>query len=301
VDIGFIGLGLMGRPMAANLIAAGHSLYLHRVKPASSFLVESGGQACDSARTVASKSEVIIVMVGDTPDVEDVLFGTDGVADGIEPGKLVIDMSSISPVATKDFGTRIEALGADYLDAPVSGGDVGAREATLSIMVGGKPEVFERAHEIFEVLGRNITRIGNVSAGQTAKVANQIIVGLTIQAVSEALFFAERAGADPGVVRQALLGGFASSKILEIHGDRMVNRSFDPGFRIRLHRKDLSLATQSATALDIALPNTALTQQLMNAAISRGEGELDHSALIQTLELLAGQSTPNTHSASVDE
>jgi 2-hydroxy-3-oxopropionate reductase len=195
----------------------------------------------------------------------------------------VIDMSSISPTATKAFAERIENLGCDYLDAPVSGGEVGAQQASLTIMVGGRPEVFERAKPLFEVLGKNITLIGGAGAGQTAKVANQIVVGLTIEAVAEALLFAERAGADPAVVRKALMGGFASSRILELHGERMVDQTFDPGFRIRLHRKDLMLAVQAAAELDLALPNTAATQQLMNAAIADGDGDLDHSALYKTL------------------
>lgn len=289
MDIGFIGLGVMGRPMAGHLIAAGHSLRLHRVKDVSQFLVDQGGVAAPSAEAVARASEVIILMLPDTPDVEAVLFGEHGVAAGIGPGKLVIDMSSIAPVATKDFAARIEALGADYLDAPVSGGEPGAKNAALTIMVGGKPAVFERARPIFEIMGKTITLIGGAGDGQTAKVANQIVVGLTIEAVSEALLFAKKAGADVGKVREALLGGLAASKILEVHGQRMIDRTFDPGFRIRLHRKDLTLAVDAARALDLALPNTAGTQQLMNAAVARGDGDKDHSALIRTLEAMAGE------------
>jgi len=197
-------------------------------------------------------------------------------------------MSSISPVATKDFATRVEALDCDYLDAPVSGGEVGAKAASLTIMVGGKEHAFERAKPLFETMGKNINLIGGVGDGQTAKVANQIIVGLTIEAVSEALLFSKRAGADPAKVRQALMGGFASSRILEVHGERMVKETFDPGFRIRLHRKDMALAVDAARALDLALPNTAATQQLMNAAVASGDGDRDHSALIKTLERLSG-------------
>ncbi|HHY50953.1 MAG TPA: 2-hydroxy-3-oxopropionate reductase [Alphaproteobacteria bacterium] len=288
MNIGFIGLGVMGRPMAAHLIDAGHRLMLNRVKPASQFLVDKGGTAAGSARAAAAESDVVILMLPDTPDVETVLFGEDGVAEGLRPGTLVIDMSSISPVATKAFAARIKALGGDYLDAPVSGGEVGAKNAALTIMAGGTPEAFERARPLFERLGKNITRVGGVGDGQTAKVANQIIVGLTIEAVAEALLFAKRAGADPARVREALMGGFAQSRILELHGERMVKRTFDPGFRIRLHRKDLSLAIEAARALDIALPNAAATQQLMNAAIAMGDGEKDHSALLRTLEALAG-------------
>ena len=288
MNIGFIGLGVMGRPMAGHLIEAGHTLLLHRVKEVSQHLVDMGGRAMDSGRAVAEAAEVVILMVPDTPDVETVLFGQGGVAEGLSAGKLVIDMSSISPVATKAFAERIEALGCDYVDAPVSGGEVGARNASLTIMCGGKEAAFERARPLFEKLGKNITLVGGVGAGQTAKVANQIIVGLTIEAVAEALTFAKRAGADPARVREALMGGFASSRILELHGERMVKRTFDPGFRIRLHRKDLSLAVDSARALNLALPNAAATQQLMNAAIAMGDGDLDHSGLIRTLEALGG-------------
>jgi len=291
MNIGFIGLGVMGRPMAGHLIDAGHTLFLHRVKEPSRFLVEKGGKPVDSSRAVAEQADVIILMVPDTPDVDEVLFGEAGVASGLKPGKLVIDMSSISPVATKDFAARIEKLGCDYLDAPVSGGEVGAKNASLTIMVGGKEEAFERAKPIFEKLGKNITLVGGSGDGQTAKVANQIIVGLTIQAVAEGLIFAKKAGADIAKVRQALMGGLATSRILELHGERMINRTFEPGFRIRLHRKDLTLAVDAAKALDLMLPNTATTQQLMNAAIAMGVGEKDHSGLILTLEALAGETS----------
>ncbi|TDO55102.1 2-hydroxy-3-oxopropionate reductase [Kribbella sp. VKM Ac-2571] len=275
--IGFIGLGVMGRPMADNLIAAGHELSVYRGR------TDLDADVCASAKEVAERSEVVILMVPDTPDVEAALFAPGGAAEGLRPGSLVIDMSSISPTATIGFAQLIEKLGCDYLDAPVSGGEVGARDGTLTIMVGGRPDVFERARPIFAVLGKNVTLIGGPGAGQTAKVANQIIVGLTIEAVAEGLLFAERAGADPAVLRQALMGGFASSRILEVHGERMVNEAFEPGFRLRLHRKDLGLAVQAAAELDLALPNTAATQQLMNAAIADGDGELDHSALYRTL------------------
>ena len=288
MNIGFIGLGVMGRPMAGHLIDAGHHVSLHRVKETSQALVDKGGKALDSARAVAEASDVIILMLPDTPDVETVLFGADGVAEGLSAGKLVIDMSSIAPVATKDFARRINALGADYLDAPVSGGELGAKNAALTIMVGGEQAIFDKALPLLQTMGKTITLVGGNGDGQTAKVANQIIVGLTIEAVAEALMFAKQAGADPAKVREALMGGFASSRILEVHGERMVKRTFDPGFRIRLHRKDLTLAIDAANALDIALPNTAATQQLMNSAVARGDGDKDHSALIQTLEAMAG-------------
>lgn len=289
MNIGFIGLGVMGRPMAGHLIDAGHSLTLSRVKEVSQYLVEKGGKAADTPRAVAAASEIVILMVPDTPDVEAVLFGKDGVVEGLKPGSLVIDMSSISPVATKEFAKRIEALGADYLDAPVSGGEAGARNAALTIMVGGKQAVFDRALPVFQTLGKTITLIGGVGDGQTAKVANQIVVGLTIEAIAEALTFAKAAGADVAKVREALLGGLAASKILEVHGERMIKRTFDPGFRIRLHRKDLTLAVDAAKALNLPLPNTASTQQLMNSAVARGDGDKDHSALVRTLEALAGR------------
>lgn len=287
MNIGFIGLGIMGRPMAANLIDAGYSLTISRVKKQSRFLLDKGAVAADTAREVAQASDVIILMVPDTADVENVLFGEHGVAEGLEPGKLVVDMSSISPVATRHFARRIAEIGCDYVDAPVSGGELGAKNAALTIMVGGSEAAFKRASPLFQAMGKSINLVGEVGAGQTAKVANQIIVGLTIAAVGEALTFAEAAGADPEKVRQALMGGFASSRILEVHGERMTKGTFDPGFRIRLHRKDLSLAIDAARQLDIALPNTANTQQLMNAAIGRGDGDLDHSGLIRTLKALA--------------
>ncbi|NNH65673.1 2-hydroxy-3-oxopropionate reductase [Rhizobium laguerreae] len=288
MNIGFIGLGVMGRPMAEHLIDAGHTLHLSRVKEASQHLVTKGGKATASARAVAQASDIVILMLPDTPDVEAVLFGEDGVASGLSADKLVIDMSSISPVATKTIAKRIEARGCDYLDAPVSGGEVGAKAASLTIMVGGKEQAFQRARPLFEKMGKNITHVGGSGDGQTAKVANQIIVGLTIEAVAEALLFARKAGADPEKVRSALMGGFAASRVLEVHGERMVQETFELGFRIRLHRKDMTLAVDAARALDLSLPNTAATQQLMNAAIANGDGERDHAALIRTLELLAG-------------
>lgn len=283
MKIGFIGLGVMGRPMAQHLIEAGHELYLHRVKPQSAHLIDRGATACGSATEVAKSAEIIILMLPGTPDVETVLFGENGVMNGVEPGKLIIDMSSISPLASKDFATRIEARGCDYVDAPVSGGEVGAKAASLTIMAGGKPKAFERAMPLFEKMGKNITLIGGVGDGQIAKVANQIIVALNIQAVSEALRFSRKAGADPTVVRKALLGGFAASRVLEVHGERMITEAFEPGFRMRLHHKDLSLALESARLLELMLPNTAMVHQLMNGALEKGLGDKDHSALIKAL------------------
>jgi 2-hydroxy-3-oxopropionate reductase len=240
-----------------------------------------------SAKEAAEKGEVIIIMVPDTPDVEKVLFGENGVAEGLSAGKIVIDMSSISPVETKQFAARINELGCKYLDAPVSGGEVGAKAGTLTIMVGGDQETFDKALPLFELMGQNITLVGGNGDGQTCKVANQIIVGLTIEAVGEALLFASKAGANPAKVREALMGGFASSKILEIHGERMIKRTFDPGFRIELHQKDLNLALSNARKLQMALPNTATAQELFNSVAAQGDQGLDHSAMVLALEKLA--------------
>ena len=285
--IGFIGLGIMGRPMALNLIKGGHTLSLHSRSGVPEDLTAAGGVACRSARDVASQSEIVITMVPDTPDVEAVLFGPDGVAQGLSAGKTVIDMSSISPIATKQFAKRIGELGCDYLDAPVSGGEVGARNAALSIMVGGTEQAFGRVRPIFELMGKNITLVGGNGDGQTCKVANQIVVALTIEAVGEALLFASKAGADPGKVRQALMGGFASSRILEVHGERMIKRTFDPGFRIELHQKDLNLALSGARSLGVSLPNTSTAQELFNACVAQGGAKWDHSAMVRALEKLA--------------
>ena len=288
IDIGFIGLGTMGRPMAGHLQAAGHRLFLHDVGPIAPELVAEGGVVCKSGKEVAEKADVVIIMVPDTPHVEAVLFGQDGVAAGLSKGQIVVDMSSISPLATKEFAKKVEVLGADYLDAPVSGGEVGAKAASLTIMVGGPERAFNTMKPVFDKMGKNVTLVGGNGDGQTTKVANQIIVALTIEAVGEALLFASKAGADPAKVRQALMGGFASSRILEVHGERMIKRTFDPGFRIELHQKDLSLALSGARALSLSLPNTATTQELFNAAAALGGKGWDHSALVRVLEHLAG-------------
>ena len=287
MNLGFIGLGVMGRPMAGHLIAAGHDLFLHSRSGVPRELTDKGGQACGSPREVAAEADIVFTIVPDTPDVEKVLFGPDGVAEGLAAGKTVVDMSSISPIETKAFAKRIEALGCRYLDAPVSGGEVGAKAASLTIMVGGDPQAFAEIEPLFRLMGKNVTLVGRTGDGQTTKVANQIIVALTIEAVSEALVFAAKAGADPAKVRQALMGGFASSRILEVHGERMIKRSFDPGFRIELHQKDLSLALTGARQLGLALPSTALAQQLFSACVARGGGGWDHSALVRALEWLA--------------
>jgi 2-hydroxy-3-oxopropionate reductase len=286
--IGFVGLGIMGRPMAGHLIAGGHTLYVYDIAPISQELLDKGAHKCGSAKESAQNGDVIIIMVPDTPHVEAALFGPEGVAAGLEKGKNVVDMSSISPIATKDFARRINNAGCDYLDAPVSGGEVGAKQATLTIMVGGPQAAFDKIKPLFELMGKNITLVGGNGDGQTTKVANQIIVGLTIEAVAEALLFASKAGADPAKVRAALMGGFASSRILEVHGERMIQRRFDPGFRIELHQKDLNLALQGAQSLGISLPNTALTQQLFNVAVALGGKAWDHSGLLKALETMAG-------------
>lgn len=284
-NVGFIGLGIMGVPMAGHLQRAGHTLYLHR-NPSKKML-DAGGIACSSAAEVARAADIIILMLPDTPQVENVLFGVGGVAEGLSAGKIIIDMSSISPIATKDYARRINDLECIYFDAPVSGGEAGAKAASLTIMVGGPEEAFSKVKPLFEAIGKNITLVGPNGTGQTTKVANQIIVALNIQAVSEALLFASKAGADPTKVRQALMGGFASSKILELHGDRMIKRTFTPGFRIDLHQKDLNLALQGAMTLNISLPNTATVQQLMQLCAAHNLSDKDHSALCRAVEIMA--------------
>lgn len=291
MKIGFIGLGIMGTPMALQLLNKGHQLTVHTRRQVPEAITAAGGVRAANAAAVAQEAEVIITMLPDTPDVEAVLFGEHGVAEGLKghagERKVVIDMSSISPMATKDFAQRINALGADYIDAPVSGGEVGAKAGTLTIMCGGDAAVFQRMKPLLECMGKNITLVGGNGDGQTTKVANQIIVALNIAAVSEALVFASKAGADPAKVREALMGGFASSRILEVHGERMIKRTFNPGFRIKLHQKDLGLALQGARELGVALPQTASAAQLMQACAAHGLGELDHSALVQALEIMA--------------
>jgi len=287
LKLGFVGLGIMGAPMAGHLVAAGHEVFINTRSKVPESLTSTAATACASPEEVASKADMIFVMVPDTPDVEKVLFGDKGIAAGLSKGKVVVDMSSISPIATKEFAQKINALGCDYLDAPVSGGELGAKNATLSIMVGGDEKVFEKVKPVFELMGKNINLVGGNGDGQTAKVANQIIVALNIEAVAEALLFAAKAGADPAKVRQALMGGFASSKILEVHGERMVKRTFDPGFRIELHQKDLNLALNSARALGVSLPNTATAQELFNSCSAHGGKAWDHSAMVKALEKLA--------------
>jgi len=284
--LGFIGLGIMGSPMASHLMAAGHSVFVSTRGTAPAALTEAGATVCSSAQDVAQQADIIFLMLPDTPDVAKVLFGDNGLAAGLTAGKTVVDMSSISPMETKVFAQKINALGCDYLDAPVSGGEVGAKAASLTIMVGGPDAAFERVKPLFELMGKNITLVGGNGDGQTCKVANQIIVALNIAAVGEALLFASKAGADPAKVRAALMGGFASSRILEVHGERMIKRTFNPGFRIKLHQKDLGLAMQGARELGLALPQTASAVQLMQVCAANGMADLDHSALVKALELM---------------
>jgi 2-hydroxy-3-oxopropionate reductase len=288
MKIGFVGLGIMGHPMALNLIKGGHELFVYGKRTVPADVREAGATVCDTLKAVAERAEIVILIVPDTPDVKSVLFDPDGVADGLSPGKIVVDMSSISPIETKLFAAEINKRGCDYLDAPVSGGEVGAKAASLTIMVGGPEPAFAKVKPIFDLMGKNITLVGGNGDGQTTKVANQIIVALTIEAVGEALLFAACAGADPAKVRQALMGGFASSRVLELHGERMIKRNFDPGFRIELHQKDLNLALQGARSLNLSLPNTATTQELFNAAAALGGKGWDHSGLVRVLEHLAG-------------
>jgi len=284
--LGFIGLGIMGTPMAGHLIAAGHRVFVSTRSTAPAALTDAGATVCASAQDVAQQADTIFLMLPDTPDVATVLFGDNGLAAGLTAGKTVVDMSSISPMETKVFAQKINALGCDYLDAPVSGGEVGAKAASLTIMVGGPQAAFDRVKPLFELMGKNITLVGGNGDGQTCKVANQIIVALNIAAVGEALLFASKAGADPAKVRAALMGGFASSRILEVHGERMIKRTFNPGFRIKLHQKDLGLAMQGARELGLALPQTASAVQLMQVCAANGMADLDHSALVKALELM---------------
>lgn len=286
MKVGFIGLGIMGTPMAEKLIDGGHQLYANTLSQVPPALLAKGAIACATPKQVADQAEVVFIMVPDTPQVEEVLFAANGCAEAQLKNKTLVDMSSISPLDTKAFAKRINQLGADYLDAPVSGGEVGARQGSLTIMVGGDEAVFERIKPLLALMGKNITLVGGNGDGQTCKVANQIIVALTIEAVSEALIFASKAGADPARVREALMGGFASSRILEVHGERMIKRAFEPGFRISLHQKDLNLALQGAKSLALSLPNTASCQQLFNLCAANGASDLDHSALVQALEMM---------------
>ncbi len=287
--VGFVGLGIMGKPMARNLLRAGYAVTVHnRSRPAVEELVALGAVDGGSPRGVAERSEVVITMLPDTPDVELVTFGPDGLVEGLRPGSVLVDMSTISPVATRSMAARLAQRGVEMLDAPVSGGQRGAEEGTLSIMVGGDPQVFQRVRPIFDVLGKNVVHVGPVGSGQVCKACNQVVVALTIQAVAEALVLAERNGVDPSRVRQALLGGFAGSRILEVHGQRMLDGNHQPGFRARLHHKDLRIALETARSAGVPLLGTALVHELLGALVARGWGDLDHSALVRLVADLAG-------------
>ena len=292
MKLGFIGLGIMGRPMAGHLLAAGHQVHLMSRSGVPNELTAAGGVACATPAEVARHAEVIFTMVPDTPDVEKVLFGEQGVEQGLTGGKVVVDMSTISPVATREFARRIAAHNCEYLDAPVSGGEVGAKNAALTIMVGGPAGAFERVKPLFGTMGKSVTHIGPNGTGQVTKLANNIVVALNIEAVAEALVFAAKAGADPARVRQALLGGFAGSRILEVHGERMIRRTFEPGFRIGLHQKDLAIALSVAREIGVSLPNTATAQELFNACVARGGLRWDHSAMVKALEAMAAFELP---------
>lgn len=286
--IGFVGPGIMGRPMALNLRKAGHALWVYgrraqSMKP----LAEAGAIGCGSPKEAAANADVIFIMVSDTPDVEQVILGENGVIQGARKGSVVVDMSTISPAATRRFAAELGKRGVEMLDAPVSGGEAGAIAATLSIMVGGKAAVFERVKPLFEKLGKNIVHVGDHGAGQVAKACNQIVVAVTIEAVSEALSFARKNGVDAAKVREALMGGFAGSKILEVHGKRMLDHDFKPGFKVKLHQKDLRIVMQDADQLGLALPGAALVAQHLNALMGSGDGELDSSAIVKAVERLS--------------
>jgi 2-hydroxy-3-oxopropionate reductase len=289
MNVAFIGLGIMGKPMALNLHQAGYTVFVHGRRPESMApLSEAGCTACQSPAEAASQADIIIVMVSDTPDVEQVIFGDKGVIHGAKPGSVVVDMSTISPTATRRFADDLRARGIEMLDAPVSGGDVGAINATLSIMVGGKPEVFDRVKPVFEAMGKNIVRVGDNGAGQVAKACNQIVVAVTIEGVAEALTFARKNGVDPARVRDALMGGFAGSRILEVHGKRMLDNAYPPGFKTRLHRKDMNIVMQTANELGLDLPGAALVMQHLDTLMKDGDAELDSAAVMKVVERLSG-------------
>lgn len=291
--VAFIGLGIMGVPMCLHLLKGGHPVFSYTRSQTHPSIPEAGATVCTSPRAAAEQADIIIMIVNDTPNVEQVLFGDDGVIEADLQGKIIVDMSTISPVATKDFAAKIIAAGGDYLDAPVSGGDVGAQAGSLSIMVGGSETAYQQVLPLFQLMGQNITHIGDVGSGQITKMANQVIVAQSIQAVAEALLLASKAGADPEKVRQALMGGFANSRILEIHGKRMTSGSFEPGFKVNLHQKDITSALNTARELGVPLPGAALFQQLLSSCMAQGGADWDHSAVIKVLEQAANHSIRN--------
>lgn len=295
--VGFIGLGIMGRPMALNLKRAGFDLAVHARRPESMApLAEAGAETCVTSAEVARRSDVIFTMVSDTADVEQVILGPRGVIEGVREGSVVVDMSTISASTTRAIGDRLSALGVAMLDAPVSGGDVGAINGTLSIMVGGNAEAFERVRPLFEVMGKNIVHVGGNGAGQVCKSCNQIVVGATIAGVAEAMLLARAADVDPARVREALLGGFAGSRILEIHGQRMIDEVFVPGFKARLHQKDMRIVAEAAHELGLALPSAAMVAQYLNALVGRGLGEEDSAAIYKVIAAMNGAVSPETGS-----
>ncbi|MCR4300126.1 MAG: 2-hydroxy-3-oxopropionate reductase [Sulfuricaulis sp.] len=295
MKLGFIGLGIMGRPMALNLRQAGHALWVHGRRPVTmKVLVEAGAQACHTVADVAVNADIIFIMVSDTPDVENIIHGEGGLLQRLRPGQVVVDMSTISPAATRRLAQALEAQGVEMLDAPVSGGEIGAINAALSIMVGGKENTFRRVNPLFDVLGKKVVHVGDHGAGQVAKACNQIVAGLTIEAVSEALTFARRNGVDPARVREALMGGFAGSKILEIHGQRMLDNDFKPGFTVKLHQKDLRIVMEDAHTLGVGLPGAALVAQHLNALMGSGDGELDSAAIVKVIERMSGFGSART-------
>lgn len=289
MKLGFIGLGIMGRPMALNLRRAGHELWVHGRRPVTmEVLVEAGAHPCKTIAEVAANADIIFVMVSDTPDVEQVIAGEHGLMSRLRQGQAVVDMSTISPAVTRRLAQELQTRGVEMLDAPVSGGEVGAINATLSIMVGGKEKTFQRVKPLFELMGKNIVHVGDNGAGQVAKACNQIVVAVTIQGVSEALTFARKNGVDAAKVREALMGGFAGSKILEVHGKRMLDNDFKPGFKVKLHQKDLRIVIEDAHKLGIGLPGAALVAQSLNALMGSGDGELDSAAIVKVVERMSG-------------
>ncbi|MDY6875500.1 MAG: 2-hydroxy-3-oxopropionate reductase [Chloroflexota bacterium] len=287
--VGFIGLGIMGKPMALNVLKAGFPLVVHnRSHGPVEELAVAGAEDGGSPKGVAQRAEIILLCLPDSPDVLQVVEGPGGVFEGVSRGKVIVDMSTISPVVARDLAAKAEQLGVEMLDAPVSGGDVGARQGTLSIMVGGKPEVFDRVLPVFQTMGKNIVRVGDAGAGQVTKACNQIVVALTIEAISEALVLATKAGVDPARVREALLGGFAQSRILDVHGQRFLNRNFQPGFKARLHHKDLKIALETGRTYGVPLPATGLVHEFYGSLVATGKAELDHSTLVTLIEELSG-------------
>ncbi|GAB2799391.1 2-hydroxy-3-oxopropionate reductase [Rhabdobacter roseus] len=285
--VGFIGLGIMGKAMALHLLKAGYSLSVLEKNKAAQELVEAGAQAFATNKEIAEQSDVLITMLPDSPEVEEVVLGEEGAMAGLRAGSLFIDMSTVAPATARKLDELLREKGIEALDAPVSGGQVGAEAATLSIMVGGSESAFERARPLLEVMGKNIVHIGPAGAGQTTKACNQMIVGMTIQAVAEAFALARKSGVDLAKMREALLGGFAQSRILDLHGQRIIDQNFKPGFKVKLHRKDMNIALQTGRELSVPLYGSAQVAAQMDALLAQGKGELDHSALALLMQQLS--------------